>query len=179
MPPRAHVQLHPPLSEAPWSPDFVSQSLELLTLYLRDGGITYLQPECAVSLRLGWPKSRQPGDVVMRALQQYGFTPRVVHSTSWRQDDDRLVLTYVGIIEPADAPDGLDAVPIARAELARGEATAPPPVIGVEQVVEHALRHLSWLVKDDPVIREELADWASVLEGYEPEPFRSFRADQG
>jgi hypothetical protein len=58
-------------------------------------------------------------------------------------------------------------------ELARGDATAPPGRIDVEQVLEHALRHLAWLVKDDPAVTAELASWAGVLESYEPEPFRA------
>jgi len=40
-------------------------------------------------------------------------------------------------------------------------------------VLEHALRHLSWLAKDDPVVADELRDWAGVLGAYAPEPFRS------
>ena len=56
---------------------------------------------------------------------------------------------------------------------ASGEATAPPESIDVEQVLEHALRHLSWLVGDDPVVAEELRDWAGTLRSYEPEPFRA------
>lgn len=41
-------------------------------------------------------------------------------------------------------------------------------------VVEHAFRHLAWLVNDDPVVRDTPPDWAGFLERYEPEPFRSF-----
>ena len=46
--------------------------------------------------------------------------------------------------------------------------------IGVAQVLEHAFRHLSWLVKDDAVVGEALADWVAFLNAYEPEPFRAF-----
>ena len=49
----------------------------------------------------------------------------------------------------------------------------PPPEIGVLQVIEHALRHLSWLVHDDPAIGEALPDWRPILERYQPEPFRA------
>lgn len=41
------------------------------------------------------------------------------------------------------------------------------------QVVEHGLRHLAWLVKDDPVVAHELSEsWKAVLAGYTPDPFR-------
>jgi len=50
---------------------------------------------------------------------------------------------------------------------------AAPQAIGIEAVLEHALRHLSWLVKDDPAVMRELAAWKEVLAGFEPEPFRA------
>jgi hypothetical protein len=66
-------------------------------------------------------------------------------------------------------------VPIERAELARSEATAAPRDIAVSAVVEHGLRHLAWLVQDDPVVAAELpAPWRPLLAAYVPEPFRSF-----
>ena len=63
--------------------------------------------------------------------------------------------------------------PIGRAELARSEATAAPRDIAYQQVVEHGLRHMAWLVADDPVVAGELSDdWRRVLADYVPEPFR-------
>jgi hypothetical protein len=64
--------------------------------------------------------------------------------------------------------------PVGRTDLARSEATAAPREIEHEQVVEHGLRHLAWLVHDDPMVAAELpAAWATVLAGYVPEPFRA------
>ena len=54
-----------------------------------------------------------------------------------------------------------------------------PPKIGVAQVVEHAFRHLAWLVKDDAAVRDALPDWVEFLDGYVPEPFRAFGAPPG
>ena len=48
--------------------------------------------------------------------------------------------------------DGMASLPIERAELARSEATAAPRDIATSAVVEHGLRHLAWLVQDDPVV---------------------------
>ncbi len=65
-------------------------------------------------------------------------------------------------------------IPIERAELARSEATAAPRAIATSAVVEHGLRHLAWLVQDDPVVAAELpAAWRPLLAAYVPEPFRS------
>jgi hypothetical protein len=99
----------------------------------------------------------------------------VVHSTSWRHEEGRVILTYVAVITPPAAlpPDSLVKVRIGRAELARGEAMAAPESISLDAVIEHALRHLSWLVKDDPAVMHSLAAWKDVLERYQPEPFRA------
>ncbi len=49
-----------------------------------------------------------------------------------------------------------------------------PREIAWGQVVEHGLRHLAWLVRDDPVVAAELPPpWVSALAGYVPEPFRA------
>jgi hypothetical protein len=101
----------------------------------------------------------------------------MVHSTSWRHEDGRLVLTYLAAVAPPSEPSGyLVDEPVARAELARGDAFGPPPDIGVAQVLEHAFRHLAWLVRDDASVGEALDAWKAYLRGYEPEPFRAFGA---
>ena len=60
-----------------------------------------------------------------------------------------------------------------RTELARGCATTAPPDIDTGPTVEHGLRHLAWLIRDDPVVGRALPPaWHDVLAGYVPEPFR-------
>ena len=39
------------------------------------------------------------------------------------------------------------------------------------QVLEHAFRHLAWLVKGDDAVRAALPDWMEFLDAYEPDPF--------
>ena len=171
------VELSPPISDTPWSPDFVMQSIEILPVFLSAGVPHWAKPIHADSYRVGWPASRAPGEVVLDTLARLGFDPLLAHSTSWRHEAGRIVLTYVAVVrEPEFVPDGpMVPVPVGHAELARGDRFAPPPEIGVAQVVEHAFRHLSWLVKDDPVVRKSLSDWFDVLATYEPEPFRALR----
>ena len=144
----------PPISETAWSPEMVAQTLEILPVGLRDGRLFWLKPMHADSLKVGLPKSRQPGEYVLQVMGWYPLSPRVVHSTSWRYGDGAVVLTYVAVVEPPASlpPDSLVELPVGRSELARGEAMAPPKGIQVEAVLEHALRHLSWLVRDDPAI---------------------------
>ena len=165
----------PPVSSTPWSPSFVAQTLEVLPVGLGDEGLYWLKPLHADSLRVGLPAAARPAEVVLDALKWYPLTPIVVHSTSWRHEEGRIVLTYVAVVEhPRElATDSLVALPVGRAELARGGATSAPQSIGVEAVLEHALRHLAWLVRDDPAVMQELATWKEALAGFEPEPFRA------
>ncbi len=165
----------PPISTTQWSPHFVAQTLEVLPVGLRDGRLFWLKPVHADSLRLGLSASAKPADAVLDAMKWYPLTPVVVHSTSWRHEEGRIILTYVAVVGPPSSlpPDSLVEVPVGRAELARGDATAAPAAIGVDAVLEHAMRHLSWLVKDDPAVMEALVGWTGVLAGFEPEPFRA------
>jgi hypothetical protein len=170
------VELGPPISDVPWSAEFAQQSLEVLILTRDRDQAVWLKPAHGDTLLVGVPAAASPGDVVIETLGWYELEPRVVHSTSWRHDGGRLVLTYLAVVEPPPtppAPDVMQAVPVARTDLARGQATAPPKEIGVLQVIEHALRHLSWLVIDDPAIAEALPDWRPILDRYQPEPFRA------
>ena len=165
----------PPVSSVPWSPRFTAQTLEVLPVGLSDGALFWMKPLHADSLRVGLPSSATPADVVLDVLKWYPLTPVVVHSTSWRHEEGRIILTYIAVVErPSALPaDSLMITPLRRVEVARGEAMAAPTSIAVEAVLEHALRHLSWLVRDDPAVMKALSDWKAVLAGYQPEPFRA------
>lgn len=174
------VQFDPPLTSVAWSSAIIAQSLEVLLVYLDDGGAHLARPVHAASLRLGWPPDRKPGDIVMGAVERYGLTPLVIHSTSWRHDEGRLILTYVAAVErPTELGLYLTDEPVARTKLARGDAFGPPIDIGVTQVLEHAFRHLAWLVNDDAVVADRLRGWIGFLERYQPEPFRALGAAPG
>ena len=114
-----------------------------------------------------------PVEVVDRAVRDVLGEPVLIHSTSWRRDRDAVVLTFVVVIRSDQVAD-LQGVPVARAELARSDATAPPRTIDHCQVLEHGLRHLAWLAADDAVVAGVLPDgWRRALSKYAPEPFRA------
>ncbi len=165
----------PPISSVAWSPQFVAQTLEVLPVGLQDGVLFWMKPIHAESLRVGLGPTAKPAETVLDVLKWYPLEPLVVHSTSWRHEEGRVILTYVAAIAtPHKLPaDSLVQLPVHRAELARGEAMAAPKMIGIEAVLEHALRHLSWLVKEDPAVMTTLADWKQALAAFEPEPFRA------
>jgi hypothetical protein len=172
------IQLAPPLTDVAWSESFPARSLEAFFIFLRDGTPRVLRPIHAASLLLGWGPGIQPGAVVVGAAARYELEPVVVHSTSWRVVDDRLILTYLAVVEPPGRPSPhMVEQPVIRGELARGSALGAPTGIEVDAVIEHALRHLRWLLDDDLVVRQALPDWAAALEDYQPEPFRAFGAE--
>jgi len=165
----------PPISSQPWSPSFTAQTLEVLPVGMSDGALFWIKPMHADSLRVGLPPSATPADVVLDVLKWYPLAPIVVHSTSWRHEEGRIILTYIAVVARPSAlpPDSLTITPVSRAQIARGEAMAAPKSIGVDAVLEHALRHLSWLVRDDASVMQALSEWKHVLADYQPEPFRS------
>jgi hypothetical protein len=122
-------------------------------------------------LQLG--ATEHPVEVVDRIVRDVVGPPILVHSTSWRRDREAVILSFVVVIE-RDLVGSMASVPIGRAELARSEATAAPRDIAPSAVVEHGLRHLAWLAKDDPVVAAELPlAWRPLLAGYIPEQFRN------
>ena len=113
-----------------------------------------------------------PVEVVRRLSAGLMGEPLLVHSTSWRRSRGAVILSFVVVNRDEQAPE-LAGIPIGRAELARSSATAAPVAIAHQQVLEHGLRHLAWLVADDETVRSVLSeDWKRVLAGYVPEPFR-------
>jgi hypothetical protein len=150
------------------------QAIEILPVAFSDGELLSFRPDCADSFIVGWPAGHRPEEVAATSLGGLSLKPIVLHSTSWRHSGAEVVLTYLAVVTgDSQLPESWEARPVAHAELARGGATAPPPVIAVDQVLEHALRHLAWLVKEDAEIGRTLPGWSDILSGYVPEPFRA------
>jgi hypothetical protein len=147
---------------------------EVFVVWL-NGDVLELTGPCGAApwlIELGEPE--HPVAAVERIVRDVVGQPVLVHSTSWRRDNDAVVLSFVVLIDGSLVGD-MESTPITRSELARSTATAAPTDIGYQQVLEHGLRHLAWLATDDPVVRDELSDtaWQRVLEPYIPEPFRA------
>lgn len=113
-----------------------------------------------------------PVKVVARLARNLMGDPLLVHSTSWRRARASVILSFVVVNAQNQAPD-LKGIPVGRAELARSEATTAPKKIATNSVLEHGLRHLAWLARDDDVVKKTLSDdWKRALGDYVPEPFR-------
>jgi hypothetical protein len=155
----------------PWAVEGPVQA-EVFVLRLRAG-----QPELAGPCGpdpwfIEVAEEDDPMEVVTRFSRNLMGPPLLVHSTSWRRARGAVVLSFVVVNGEGQAPE-LVGLPIGRAELARTGATSAPTAIASGQVLEHGLRHLAWLAKEDPTVRSTLNDdWHRVLAGYVPEPFR-------
>jgi hypothetical protein len=97
----------------------------------------------------------------------------IIHSTSWRyeQSAECFFLTYVVVLPSLvlDAESwqdcGLQATCLPHALACSGTALFPPQRIAREQVLGHALDHLSALWSSDPLIAQTLEPaWRSYLE---------------
>jgi hypothetical protein len=154
--------------------DAGAPAFEILPVRLADGVLHLLRPAGSASWMVDSTPGRPAGELVGAALAAVGLRAAVVHSTSWRQHAGRLVLTYLAVLSEPASTDGFEDVLIGRTDLARGGTHGAPAAIGVEQVVEHGLRHLSWLSRDDPVIGPALTgEWLAKVAEYQPEPFRA------
>ena len=156
----------------------MSLLVEILPVVLSGGSILTLRPPDAASWQVAFPSGFDPGPVVVAALGSRGLRPAVVHSTSWRHEDGRLVLTYVAVLAGAPpAAARLVAHLVPPGALARGGAITPPESLDVDQVLHHALRHLAWLQREDPAVAAELDPaWAAALAGHRPAPFHALLA---
>ncbi len=147
---------------------------EVFVVWLHDGVLELTGPCGAAPWLLELGRTEHPVEVVDRIVRDVVGDPILVHSTSWRRDRDAVILSFLVAVDPS-LVGSMETRPVARTELARSEATTAPREIATDQVVEHALRHLAWLVEDDPVVRRRavagLARRAGdVRAGAVPEP---------
>jgi hypothetical protein len=155
-----------------WDVDSPVQA-EVFVVWLDGNRLQLTGPDGPQPWLLQLGSTEHPVEVVDRIVRDVVGPPILVHSTSWRRDRDAVILSFVVVIGRELVGD-MASVPIERAELARSDATAAPRDIAVSAVVEHGLRHLAWLVQDDPVVAAELPGaWRPLLAAYVPEPFRS------
>lgn len=167
-----------PDGSSPVSPDTRTFTVEgpvqaeIMVVVLESGGPALTGPCGPEPWYVEVPQGADPMAVAARMVRANVGEPVVLHSTSWRQSRGGVVLTFVAVMDLA-AVGSMARSPVPRAELTRGDATSAPPRIEAAPVIEHGLRHLAWLVKDDPAVARSLPPaWHDALSTYVPEPFR-------
>jgi hypothetical protein len=159
-------------SPSGWDVDSPVQA-EVFVVWLDGDRLALTGPDGPQPWILQLGATEHPVEVVDRIVRDLVGPPILVHSTSWRRDRDAVILSFVVVID-RELVGAMASRPIERADLARSEATAAPRDIAPSAVVEHGLRHLAWLAKDDPVVATELPSaWLPLLAEYVPEPFRN------
>jgi hypothetical protein len=150
-------------------------TLEILVLWADVRGIRRLRPSAGGEVHVDGAPPDHPTLSVRLAVEAMGLVPRFVHSTSWRYQAGRVVLTYVAVVDPpvGSVDDFVDEA-VTRANVARSGALEPPRIITMDQVLQHTIQHLAWLIRDDPAAREALGPWRPFLDGHRAEPFRAF-----
>ncbi len=154
--------------------------IEIVPVFLGAGSIYWVRPRDKPSWQVQSGSDADPNDIVAHAVRELKSTPLVVHSTSWRFQRENLVLTYIAVISNDQVfIDGFEAIGVTHRDIARGSATASPEGIEVEEVIEHALRHLSWLARDDSSIANALPKgWVEALEPFPAQPFSAYHLSE-
>lgn len=145
---------------------------EVFTLAMTDHGLVLTGPCGAAPWHIEIHDREHPLDSVRRIVEDVLEDVWLVHSTSWRWDSGTVTLTFVVVIG-AGSIGTMEHTVVGRTALARSAATATPATIGTGQVLEHSIRHLAWLAReDDEVIATLTPPWHEALLTYVPEPFR-------
>jgi hypothetical protein len=146
---------------------------EVFVVWLNDDHLELTGPCGAAPWLMELGPTDHPVEIVAGIVRDVLGPPRLIHSTSWRRDRDAVILSFVVVIDESQVGE-MESLPIGRTALARSTATAAPRAIATGQVIEHGLRHMAWLARDDPAVAAELTEpWRAALERYVPEPFRA------
>jgi hypothetical protein len=101
--------------------------------------------------------------------------PALIHSTSWRHEEQAVLLSYAVAFPPAESvsarhPAGrLLAPALARAVGSARRDPKEPPTVRAVDVLLHALRHLQMLIETDVEARRALSgSWQRHLAAFAP-----------
>lgn len=81
-----------------------------------------------------------------------GDAAGLLHSTSWRFEAGRVVLTYAALPDPVPGPC-LRPVPLLPRSASVGPLAPSPELVSTDDVAAHACRHLAYLRHTDPLVR--------------------------
>ena len=117
-------------------------------------------------------KDSSDPDTVARSLMPGDCSPAILHSTSWRwEKDGTLILTYLAFSEDAKCKNS-EPFRLARNEILPPQSTDPkkprPPMIRQQDVLAHAIRHITFLVRYSPDRRIAAALSPESLRFFQP-----------
>jgi hypothetical protein len=118
-----------------------------------------------------------PHWMVENLLRQHGAADeaKIIHSTSWRAEDESVILTYVATLDCPDVEErwpGASLVSLALPEVVdrpHTHAADQPPTPRYVDVMLHGLRHLRFLLEYDVTTAAAFSPaWRSHLEAFAP-----------
>jgi hypothetical protein len=144
--------------------------VEVLVLQAQGGELRYR----SARQPLGSPPDPE---AAAKAMCGSALPPDLLHSTSWREEDDAIILTFVAVT--AKQVNGF-AHPVG-AEAAAGAASEPEPdLLTLDEVAAHACRHLAFLASTDkevaaalhrhPDVYRQVCTYLPGLAGQLPQP---------
>ena len=118
-----------------------------------------------------------PNDVVLAHILNFfgdacDLGRTIVHSTSWRYEQEQLLLTYLAVLpqrawsvyRQEQGCRALELEAIGTQEKCFGDHLLPPPRVAYQSVLAHALDHLASLTTYDAAIQAALEpEWNDVL----------------
>lgn len=132
--------------------------VEIVLLRIGDHGLDYRYDRGRM-----WG-GEHPDDAALRLAGHYPIS--ISHSTSWRFETGVVVLTYAVLPDPMPQRP---AVPLLQpAVVCSADPRRPSPAARPHHVAAHAVRHLSELVRTDPIVRRAALDpadrelWAAI-----------------
>jgi hypothetical protein len=119
-------------------------SVEVVLLSERDGVLRYRVRRDVLE------DGVHPDDLALGLAGLSLCTPgALLHSTSWRHENDTLVLTYAAL--PDLWPQSTRRVEVDAMAVAASPLMPSPCTVDIEAVAAHACRHLALLLTSDPV----------------------------
>jgi hypothetical protein len=144
--------------------------IELILVSVDPDGLTFRTAGCAL------PDGAEP-DQVASDLGPTSESDALLHSTSWRYEPGRVILTYVVVPDP---DPGAKRRPVAD-DLAQSEDASEGPDVALAQVAAHACRHLAFLLATDEEVARAMAgqkDVRRLLRRYVPDVAGRLDADE-
>jgi hypothetical protein len=114
-----------------------------------------LHQDTLIGRRVEVPLAGHPDSVAAEAIGLRGSAVdgiAVLHSTSWRWDDERatLILTYVCAPDPSPSAISCGLVLARRGEGSDNPSRPSPQSLDHAAVLDHAVSHLAWLAEHHP-----------------------------
>jgi hypothetical protein len=101
------------------------------------------------TVRRTLPEHEEPDAVAWRACRPRRDSTFLLHSTSWRYERGRVILTYAALPDPRPSSRNR---PIPLHVGTRRNANTP----STEQIAAHACRHLAFLARTDDTVANDL-----------------------